>query len=311
MRIVVVGAGALGGYFGGLLARDENEVTFLARGRSLEALRRDGLVVRSKLKGNFTVPVAATDDPASITPPDLIFLAVKAYDLESATRMITPLVGADTTLLAVQNGIDHPERIAQIVDRSRIVPGVVQISATVREPGSVDQVGGPGRMLIGELDGPISDRVRSIEECFARAGIAVEIYDDIWPHLWFKFMFICAMSGVSALTRLTLQEIFDEPEARAFYLDVMREVAAVATASGSSLGEDDVQAAIASVTAMPQPPERGSMAYDLLAGRRLEVETLNGTVVRLGRERKVPTPMNRAIYASLLPLANGPTPSMR
>jgi 2-dehydropantoate 2-reductase len=306
MNVVVVGAGSLGGFYGGLLARSGQDVTFIARGRTLEVLKTSGLTVSSKLAGNFTIPVAVTDEIASLSPPDLIFLGVKAYDLDAAARVVAPLVGMQTTVLAVQNGIDHPDRIARYIDKERIVPGVVYVSATIEEPGHIRQIGGPGEVRIGELSGMPTPRLESIQAAFIGAGVECPIIDDIWPTLWEKFMVICAMSGVSALTRLTLREILDCPESKAFYRDVMEEVASVARSSGVSLAEAAADNFMELLLNIPSLPERGSMAYDLLAGRRLELDTLNGTVVRLGAEVGTPTPMNRAIYAALKPFVDGP-----
>ena len=309
MNIVVMGAGSLGGFYGGLLTRAGNDVTFIARGRSLEALRTNGLQIRSKLAGDFTIPVKATGEISNLPPPDLVFLSVKAYDLDVATETISPIVAGHTTVLAIQNGIDHPERISRFVERSRIVPGVVYVSATIVEPGIIEQIGGPGRVLIGELDGGISPRIEMIRDVFAEAAIPIEIYENIWVHLWEKFMAICAMSGVSALTRLTLRGILDTAESRLLYRDVMAEVTAVARASGVDLPETTADDFLATMLQMPALPLRGSMAYDLLAGRRLELDTLNGTAVRMGDELGVPVPMNRAIYRALKPLADGGAPA--
>ena len=305
MNIVVMGAGSLGGYYGALLAQAGHDVTFIARGKSLAALTASGLQINSALAGNFTIPVAATNDIGSLSPPNLIFLSVKAYDLEAAAEAIAPIVGPQTTVLTVQNGIDHPQRVARYIDQSRIVPAVVYISATVNEPGVINQEGGPGRVLIGEMNGSVSPRIERIYKLFSGAGVAIETCDDIWHQLWEKFMVICAMSGVTALTRLTLQEIFDCPESRTLYRDVMAEVVGVARASGSDLPESAADDFLAVMLAMPALPLRGSMAYDLLVGRRLEVDWLNGTAVSLGKELGVPTPMNRAIYFALKPLAGG------
>jgi 2-dehydropantoate 2-reductase len=305
MKIVVMGAGSLGGFYGALLARAGHDVTFVARGRSLEALQANGLRIASKLAGDFTVPAPATADIGSLEPPDLVFLSVKAYDLDAAAEAIAPIVGSHTTVLAVQNGIDHPDRIGRFIDSRRLVPGVVYVSATIEEPGFIRQIGGPGEVRLGELHGPATPRVHAIQHALSESGVTSQVYDDIWPQLWEKFMVICAMSGVTALTRLTLRQTFDFPESRQLYRDVMAEVLTLARASGVDLPETAADDFMATMLAMPALPERGSMAYDLLAGRRLEVDTLNGTVVRIGQELGIPTPMNRAIHAALKPLANG------
>ncbi len=305
MRIAVVGTGALGGFYGGVLARAGSDVIFLTRGESLHALRRGDLQIRSKLKGDFSVPVNVTDDVSEIGQPDLILLTTKAYDLISAAQSIAPEVGEHTSLLTMQNGIDHIDRLSGLIPRERIVPGVIYISSTVIEPGVIDQVGGPGTIIIGEDTGGVSNRITAIQRELAAAGLPVEAVDDIWSRLWAKFMVICAMSGVSALTRLTLREIFDTPESRTLYLEVMEEVAAVARAKGVALPEDAATASLNMLLTMPSLPLRGSMAYDQMAGRPLELDMLNGAAVRLGEEAGVPTPMNLAIVRALKPFARG------
>jgi 2-dehydropantoate 2-reductase len=311
MRILIVGAGALGGFYGGLLARSGADVTFLARGATLDRLRASGLTVESKQFGSFTLPVSTAASVEELDTPDLVFFSVKAYDLEETARTIAPLVGEGTTVLAVQNGIDHPQRLAAILGEGRVVPGVVYVSTTVSSPGSVVHVGGPGLLQIGEIAPRVDDRIAAIGAMFSATGVPVEVSPDIWPKLWTKFAAICAMSGVSALTRLTLRQIFDEPETRRLYHDVMDEVTRVALAAGAAIPDDTADRLMTMLDQMPALPERGSMAYDLMAGRRLEVGTLNGTVVRIGEERGVPTPLNRVIYAALLPYCDGPLPTTR
>ncbi len=311
MRIVVLGAGALGGYYGGVLARSGADVTFLARGATLDALRIRGLEVRSLLSGNFSQTVNAVGESVELEPPDLILLSAKTYDLDSAATTIAPLVGQHTSVLTMQNGIDHIDRLSAYMPRERIVPAVVYISSTVVEPGVIDQVGGSGQIILGEDSGGVSSRIDEIGAVLASAGIPIEKTNDIWLKLWTKFMVICAMSGVSALTRLTLQEIFDVPESRMLYRDVMAEVASVARAAGAGLPASAADDALRSILDMPSRPQRGSMAYDLLGGRRLELDSLNGAVVRLGDQLGVPVPMNRAIYHALKPFVAGTPTSAR
>jgi 2-dehydropantoate 2-reductase len=305
MRIAVIGTGGLGGYYGGQLTRAGFDVTFLARGAALEAIRERGLVVRSALSGDYTVQPAVTNDVAGLGTPDLILFTTKAYDLDQAAMDIAPAVGPQTTLLAVQNGISHIDRLSAAISRERILPGVIFISSSVAEPGVIEQTGGPGRVVLGEEDGTVSARVERIADAFSTAGVAVETSSRIWARLWHKFMFICAMSGVSALTRLTLREIFDVPESRDLYLAVMEEVASVARASGVDLPQSAASDALENLERMPMLPLRGSMAVDLMAGRRMELDVLNGTVVEYGRRLGVDVPMNLAIYRALKPYAAG------
>jgi 2-dehydropantoate 2-reductase len=306
MRILIVGAGALGGLYGALLARTGNDVALLARGAALDALRSDGLTLESPKYGSFTAPVTVISDPADAGDLDLIFLAVKAYDLESTARQIAPLVRDGVTVVAVQNGIEHPRQLAAILGESAVLPGVVIVSATVTKPGTVTHVGGPGLIQLGDTGPSNPERLERIAAVFRETGVPVETYPDLWPKLWTKFGFIAGMSGVTALTRLTLAQIFSVPETRALYRDCIAEVVAVAGASGAELPNSLPDNAIAMVESQHPMPERGSMAYDLLAGRRLEIETLNGSVVRLGEALGVPTPINRVITAALLPYKDGP-----
>jgi 2-dehydropantoate 2-reductase len=306
MRILIVGAGALGGFYGALLARAGNDVTVLARGAALDALRANGLTLETPKYGSFTTPVKVISDPADAGAIDLIFLAVKVYDLESTARQIAPLVRDGVTVVAVQNGIEHPRTLADILGESAVLPGVVIVSATVHTPGTITHVGGPGLIQFGNTGTPNPERLEQIAAVFRETGVPVETYPDLWPKLWTKFGFISAMSGITALTRLTLAQIFAVPETRSLYRDCIAEVVAVARASGVELPDSIPDNAITMVENQVPMPERGSMAYDLLAGRRLEIETLNGSVVRLGELLGVPTPINHVITAALLPYKDGP-----
>ncbi len=305
MDIVVIGAGSLGSFYGSLLARNGHHVTFLARGRTLEVLENQALRIESRLVGDFAIHVNATNDVTAIPTPDLVFLSVKTYDLDGAARSVAPILGPKTSILAVQNGVDHPQIIGQYVERSCIVPGVVYISATVEAPGHIRQIGGPGWVMIGELDGGPNPRTNAIREAFDGIGIECTVHENIETVIWQKFMVICAMSGVTALTRLTLQQIFDDEETTRLYLAVMTEVAAVATAHGITISAEQAREMCQTVMNTRPLPERGSMAYDLLSGRRLELSSLNGAAVRLGQQKHVSTPMNWCITASLRPYESG------
>lgn len=306
MRILIVGAGALGGLYGAMLARSGNEVTVLARGAALDVLRSRGLTLESAKYGSFTVPVTVIGTPAEAGEVDLILFAVKAYDLESTARQIAPLVRGGVTVLTIQNGIEHPRQLAEILGETAVLPGVVIVSATVHTPGTVTHVGGPALIQLGDTGLPNPERLERIAEVFRSTGVPVETYADLWPKLWFKFSLIAAMSGITALTRLKLATIFSTPETRQLYHDTIAEVVAVARASGVDLPASTPETGIATVEQMSPLPEYGSMAYDLLAGRRIEVETLNGSVVRLGEQMGIPTPINRIITAALLPYKDGP-----
>jgi 2-dehydropantoate 2-reductase len=304
MRIAVIGAGGTGGYFGGLLARAGEDVTFVARGAHLEALRTRGLTVESRLAGTFTVPVQATDDPGEIEPVDLVLFCVKTYDTDAAAESIRPLVRPDTMLVSLQNGIDNEERIARAVGRSPGIGAAAYVVSAIREPGVVAQTAGPGKIVLGELSGGASMRTQRLHATLQRAGIAAELHHDIRVVLWQKFLFICAFSGVTALTRLPIGTVLADPVTKALFRGTAEEVEAVARAGGIDLPANCVEQALATAAAV-EPWGRGSLYGDLVGGRRLELESLNGEVVRRGREYGVETPLDFVIYAALRPYVDG------
>jgi 2-dehydropantoate 2-reductase len=304
MRVAVMGAGGTGGFFGGLLARAGEDVTFIARGPHLNAIRANGLRVKSRLAGDFTVTPRATDDPQTLGPVDLILFSVKSYNTAEAVAKIGSLVGPQTMILSVQNGIDNEDRIADVVGPKPVLGGVAQVSSVIESPGVVAQMAGPGRIIFGELSGGVSARAENLLQVFRNAGIASEVHPDIRVALWEKFIFICGVSGMTALTRLPIGRILATPEACDMLGRTMTEVEAVGRAEGVGLSAGSADQALAFSRGF-EPSARGSLYYDLAAGRRLELETLNGTVVRLGRKHEIPTPMNFAIYAALKPYADG------
>jgi 2-dehydropantoate 2-reductase len=304
MRIGVVGAGGTGGYFGGLLARAGQDVTFIARGAHLEALRARGLTVESTLAGSFTVPVKATDDPNEVGSVDLILFCVKTYDTDTAAESIRPLMRPDTMLLSLQNGIDNEERIARATGHASGIGAVAYIVSAIKAPGVVAHTAGPGRIIFGELSGGASERTEMLHDVLEGAGIAAEVHPDIRVVLWQKFLFICAFSGVTAVTRLPIGIILADPVTRALFRGTSEEVEAVARAGGIDLPADCVEQAMTQAAAV-EPWGRGSLYGDLAGGRRLELEGLNGEVVRRGREHGVETPLNFAIYAALRPYVDG------
>jgi 2-dehydropantoate 2-reductase len=304
MRVTVMGSGGTGGYFGGLLARSGEDVTFVARGAHLAAIRKSGLSVRSRLVGDFTVAARATDDPAESGPADLVLFCVKAYDTESAAERLRPAVGPDTVILPVQNGIDSAERIGRILGPRHLIGGLAGVSSVVAAPGVIEHRAGPDVIQLGEMDGPPSPRTERIVETLVRAGIKAQVRPDVRVALWEKFVLICGLSGLTALTRLPLGAVLACPETRTLFGQVLEETQAVGQAAGVPVPSDHAAKMMKFFQASDRAI-RGSLYYDLAAGRRLEIETLNGTVVRLGRERGVATPANFAVYAALKPYADG------
>jgi len=304
LRIAVIGAGGTGGYFGGLLARAGHNVTFVARGSHLDAIRSRGLTIHSRLAGEFTVRAAATDDIRSIRPVDLVLVCVKTYGMDEVLPLLPSLVGPATMIGSTQNGIDNAERIAAVTGAVPVLGMVAQVSSFIEGPGVVAQAGGPGKLVFGELAGGESERTAELLRTFQRAGIAAEARPDIRVALWEKFIFICGLSGVTALTRLPLGAILTDRETATLMRATLDEVAAVARAEGIAVTEQFSEQTFGLMSKL-EPWLRGSMAQDLLDGRRLELETLNGTAARLGRAKGVPVPVNWAIYAALRPFAGG------
>jgi 2-dehydropantoate 2-reductase len=304
MRIAVMGTGGTGGYFGGLLARAGEEVTFIARGDHLEAIRQNGLAIKSVLAGDFSIPAKATDNTQDIGPVDLVLFCVKAYDNAAAAGQIRPLIGPQTVVLSVQNGIDNEQQIGEVIGAEHILGCVSYVSSIIESPGVIAQTGGPGKIVFGEMQGGTSARTETLQSTLQNSGITAELHADIQVALWQKFLGICGVNGITALTRLPLGEILACEETRNLMRGTMEEVEAVARASGANLPEACVDQSMDLFSSV-EPSVRGSMYYDLAAGRRLELDVLNGTLVRLGSEHGIPTPINFAIYAALKPYLDG------
>jgi len=298
MKIAVVGSGGVGGYFGGLLARDEHDVAFLARGPHLRAIRARGLRVESA-DGSFTIaPANATDDPDEVGPVELVMLCVKTYDLAAAIEQIRPLVGPSTAILTLQNGVEAPELVAAAYGCAVVLPGVVYCEVTVKEPGVIFQGSPMRRIILGEIDGSATPQARAIADAFAAAGADTTLSPNIIGALWSKFCFICGMSGVTTLTRRSIGPILADKEALALLRAVVEEARAVGVAKGVRFDADPVEGGLATFARFA-PEAKSSMQRDLERGARLELEALNGAVVRMGRALGVATPANQAIYAAL------------
>jgi 2-dehydropantoate 2-reductase len=301
MRIAIIGAGGVGGYFGGRLARAGDDVAFIARGEHLRAMREEGLRVRS-VAGDFTVhPVRATDDPAEVGPVDAVLVATKTWQVEEACRTAAPLLGPETVVVTLQNGVEAPAQAARIVGRERVLPGVARIFSRVAEPGLVVHAGGPASVTFGELDGPPTPRVLRLRDALAAAGVAVETPDDVLADLWAKFLFVVPMGGVGALARAPVGVLRGMPETRRLLEEAMGEILAVARARGIRLPDDVVARTMGFVDGQPAEGTT-SLQRDVAAGRPSELEAWCGAVVRLGAESGVPTPLHRVMYHALLPL---------
>jgi 2-dehydropantoate 2-reductase len=304
MRIAVMGTGGTGGYFGGLLARAAEDVTFIARGAHLEAIRKNGLAIKSVLAGDFTIPAIATDNPKDIGPVDFVLFCVKAYDNAVAADQIRSLIGPETMVLSVQNGIDNEKQIGEVIGPEHVVGCVSYVSSTIESPGVISQTAGPGKIVLGEMEGGASNRTETLQRTLQNSGITAELHSDIQVALWQKFIAICGVNGITALTRLPMGEILVCEETCNLLRGTMEEVEAVGRANGATLPAGCVDQSMDFFSSL-EPSIRGSMYYDLAAGRRLELDVLNGKVVCLGRQHGVPTSFNFAIYAALKPYLNG------
>ena len=301
MKILIMGTGGVGGYYGGLLAQQGNQVTFIARGAHLYAIRHEGLKVHSA-HGDFHVrPAHATDEPINVGPVDLILFCVKTYNTDEAAQAIRPAVGTKTVVLSLQNGVDAAERIGNVIGPEHVIGGATWLSSAVESPGAIKQISQFRRIVFGERGGGRSERTQSIYEALAPTGIDVEISENIQQVLWTKFVFIAAASSLGSLTRLPMGDYRSVPEARRLLTEIMREVETLANAQGIALDPDVVQNALA-FTDNAAPHIKPSMQLDVEAGHRTELESMVGVIGRKGRELGVPTPAADFIYAALLPV---------
>lgn len=309
MRIAILGSGAVGGYFGARLARAGHDVTFLARGAHRDAIRARGLSVRGPL-GDFVARSPAEDDAAKVGAVDLVLFAVKAYDNETALPMLAPLAGPGTVVLPLQNGVEAADQVASVVGAERTLGGTTYIGAALEAPGLIVQTGTYRRIVLGEWFAPgreVSPRVARLGEALAGADIEVELAADARVPVWEKFVYLAPMGALAAAARQPAGVIWNDAALRAQFLAGVREVEAVARAEGVGVAPDMTERVTAYMQTV-SPAMRPSMLIDLAAGKRLEVEALQGAVVRRGAARGVPTPVLATLYAVLRPHAAGRAP---
>ena len=307
MKIAIVGAGGIGGGYGAALAKAGADVTFIARGAHLAAMKSKGLKVEGGRGETHVSPVQATDDPATVGPVDVVLFCVKLWDVESAGQQIKPMVGKDTAVVTLQNGIDAHERLIPILGKSAVMPGVANISATIAEPGVIRQTGTVMRMVFGELDGAKSARGAARAAACAKAGIDGVFSEAILTELWMKFILLASNASMMALARLPIGNLRDDPDIAPYFVAAYEEVVAVGRASGIALPADAVDRTLNFNRNAPAHL-MASMGADLLRGNRIELPWLSGKVIELGRKHGVPTPTHAFLYAMLKPYIMG-TPS--
>lgn len=303
MRIIVMGTGGTGGYFGAKLARAGEDVTFVARGAHLAAIRAHGLRVRSASEGEFVVTAPAVDRLDGVAPADLVLFCVKSFDTESAAEAIRPVVAPATGVLSIQNGVDNEDALARILGPGHVLGGAAQVFSTIEGPGVIAHVV-LGRILFGEMDGIERARTRAFLAACQRAGIPAEISGDIARTLWEKYAYLAPHSAMTALTRCPAGVLRSVPETREMYRRLVDEMVALGRAAGIALAPhygDECMKMLDGVG----PNAYSSLHHDLVHGRRLELEALQGHAVRLGARYEVPTPMLVAAYALLRPHRDG------
>jgi 2-dehydropantoate 2-reductase len=304
MRIAVVGAGGVGGGFGAALAKAGADVSFIARGAHLAAMKNQGLKVQGGRGETHLVPTRATDDPAEIGKVDIVLFCVKLWDVESAGRHIKPLIGPDTAVIPLQNGIDAAERLVPILGESAVMGGVAQISASIVGPGVILQVGSFMRMIFGELDGKLSKRGEDFLALCLKAGFDATLSEQILTELWMKFILLASNASIMALARQPIGKLRDDPDLRPIFVAAWQEAIDVGRARGIAL-PTDARDIVAEFTMHVPPAMKASMALDLERGNRLELPWLGGKVVELGRQLGVPTPAHSMMYAMLKPYIMG------
>jgi len=299
MRIAAMAAGGVGGYYGARLASAGHDVFFIARGAHRQAIEKHGLTLE-RPEGRIHVPNAnVTDDPARVGPVDIVLFAVKLWDTEQAARLTRPMIGPNTRVITLQNGIDSYERIAPIVGPEHAIPGVTYVATVIDRPGVIRQDGKFQSIICGTIDGRPDGALQAFADAAKAGGIEITISDNIQRDRWHKFIFLSATSGATAVTRMPMGPILADADTRRMFYNIMRETLRVGQAKGVAISDDYLDERMEFADRSVPPSMKASMANDLDRGNRLELDWLAGTVSRLGRELDVPTPVNDTIYAAL------------
>ena len=301
MRFAILGSGAVGGYFGAKLARAGQDVTFIARGAHLEAIRARGLEVRSAKLGDFVVRAGAESDTANVGPVDVAIVSVKAYDNATALPMLAPLIGPDTVVLTLQNGVDSVDEVAAIVGEGHVLGGTTYVATALEGPGLIVQTGVHRSIIFGEvfrLSGAITPRVQAIADVLASADIQVTPVADARVPIWDKFVYLVAFSGFTGASRLAIGHIWKYPHVQEMFYATSREIAAIAKAEGVTISANRFDTLTEYMENLP-PTTRSSLLIDLEQGKRIEVEALQGAAVRRAKKHNLPVPIVSTLYAVL------------
>jgi 2-dehydropantoate 2-reductase len=311
MRFAVVGAGAVGGYFGARLARSGQDVVFIARGANLQAIRERGMQILSERLGDFEVRVPAYDNPAEVGPVDVVLYTVKTYDNPTALPLLRPLMGPRTVVLTLQNGVDSVDEVASIVGRDRVLGGTTYVATALEKPGVIVQTGVHRSIIFGEVSGErtgISDRVQAIADAMAPADIQVTPVPDGLVPIWDKFVYLVPFSGFTGAARLPIGELWSDQFTQQMFYAAAREVASLASAEGVTISANRFETLKEYMDNVP-PTTRSSLLIDLQQGKRTEVEALQGAAVRRAAKHGLKVPIVATLYAVLRPYAQRRAPA--
>jgi 2-dehydropantoate 2-reductase len=303
MKIYVIGAGGIGGYLGGLLAKAQNDVTFVDVGENYSALKENGLTVKS-VTGNFEIkPVKATDKISDIKDPDLIILAVKTYNFTEIAGDLKRVVNGQTAIITFQNGLDNDNQIKNLIGEVQVYPGIAYVISTRISPGVIEQTAGMRRFIFGDRENPDNPKLKEIQNIWIAAGIDTVISDDITRDIWIKFIFICGFSGMCGMYRKTMGELLINPETRKEYETCVQEAITVAKVCGVNIAENTFEE-IMKMADETVPDSKPSLLVDIENNRENEIETLNGTLVRFAHEANIDVPVNEKIYKTIKNINN-------
>lgn len=308
MRFAILGSGAVGGYFGAKLARSGQDVTFIARGAHLEAIRQRGLEIQSAKLGDFTVKAAAESDISKVGPVDVVIVSVKAYDNATALPMLKPMIGPDTVVLTLQNGVDSTDDVAAVVGEAHVLGGTTYVATALEGPGLIVQTGIHRSIILGEVFGDcsrISPRVQAIADVMAAADIIVTPVADARVPIWDKYVYLAAFSGFTGASRLAIGHIWKFPHVQEMFYAASREIAAIAKAEGVTISANRFDTLTEYMQNLPAST-RSSLLIDLEQGKRIEVEALQGAAVRRAAKHGIPVPIMSTLYALLKPMESGP-----
>ncbi len=300
MNIVVIGAGGVGGYFGGKLAQAGFNVTFVVRGKTLEAIKTNGLQVKS-ITGDFVVHPKVTDTISEIKNPDVIILGVKSWQVDAIARQLKPVITKHTMILPLQNGADNADRLRSILPKENILAGLCKIVSKIEAPGVINHFVFEPEIVFGEYDNTLTERVKALKEVFDKAGFNNKISENIHLDIWKKFLFITTISGIGAITRSVFGVIREDEDLRQIVYQTANEIVAVANAKGIALTNDDIEMTLKVIDNLDYNTT-ASMQRDIMEGRPSELENFNGYIVKTGKELHMTTPTNAFIYHCLLPI---------